>query len=160
MEEQTEKQQNNLPKELKWVERVTGIMDDSFKLPILNKRFGLDPIIGLIPGVGEAVSYSISSLMILSMVKHGASGRLAILMIGNLLIDSIIGAIPFLGDIFDFAKKANRKNLRLMQEHYEEGKHKGSAKGTLLLIFGVLVLVMFILFFIVWKAMAYLVGLF
>ena len=160
MEEQTEKQQNNLPKELKWVERVTGIMDDSFKLPILNKRFGLDPIIGLIPGVGEAVSYSISSLMILSMVKHGESGRLAILMIGNLLIDSIIGAIPFLGDIFDFAKKANRKNLRLMQEHYEEGKHKGSAKGTLLLIFGVLVLVMFILFFIVWKAMAYLVGLF
>lgn len=160
MEQQEKVDLKKLPEELKWVERVTGLMDDSFTLPIINKRFGLDPIIGLIPGAGEVISYSISSILILAMVKHGVSGRVAIMMVGNVLIDSIIGAIPLLGDIFDFAKKANRRNLKLMQEHYEEGKHEGSVAGTLLLIFVMLILVMCLLFFIVWKAIAFLIGLF
>ena len=59
MEQQEEK---NIPEQLKWIERITSLMDDSFTLPILNKRFGLDPIIGLIPGAGEVISYSISSI--------------------------------------------------------------------------------------------------
>jgi hypothetical protein len=61
------------------------------------------------------------------MAQNGASGFVLARMTLNILIDAIVGAVPFLGDIFDIAFKANMRNLRLMQEHYQEGRHKGGA---------------------------------
>ena len=140
-----------MPQNLKWVENLAALMDDSFKIPFTNIRFGLDPIIGLIPGFGEAASFSISSLLILAMVKHGVSGSLAIKMVGNVLVDTIIGSIPFFGDIFDFAKKANRKNIQLLKEHHEEGKHSGSGIGLMIGI-GLLLLAIGVgVVFLLWK---------
>ncbi|MGB0522360.1 MAG: DUF4112 domain-containing protein [Flammeovirgaceae bacterium] len=145
------------PPELKWIERLTGLLDDSFKIPILGIRFGLDPLIGLIPGFGEGITFSISALMILSMVKQGAGLRLGFRMIWNLLVDSIIGGVPFIGDLFDFAKKANRRNLELMKKHHEAGKtaNKGGW-GDVFIILVVLLLIFAGIMFLMWKVTDYL----
>ncbi|MEZ5055239.1 MAG: DUF4112 domain-containing protein [Chitinophagales bacterium] len=77
----------------------------------------------------------------IAMVKNGASGRAVAKMIINITIDGIVGLIPFLGRIFDVFYKANRRNLILAVEHFEEGKHQGSAWPIVLPIIGILLLI-------------------
>jgi hypothetical protein len=119
---------------LHWLEQVVGMMDSRFRIPGTNLRFGLDGILGLIPWVGDAVSFTISGMLVAVMARHGASGGVLVKMIANVLADYFIGSIPVLGDLFDFAFKANRRNLRLLREHYEEGKHQGSGWGAVALV--------------------------
>lgn len=147
-------------REVKWLEQATSLMDNLFRIPGTNMRFGLDPIIGLLPFIGEMVTFGISGVMVLSMVKHGASRKVIILMIVNILIDSILGSIPLIGDLFDFSFKANRRNLKLLKEHQLEGKHTGSGTGVLVAVAMVLLLLMGLVIFGLWKLGAYLIGLF
>jgi hypothetical protein len=102
---------------MKQVARLTKLMDKQFTIPGTDIRFGLDGIIGLIPGVGDVSTFAVSCYLISLMAKNGASGYVIARMVLNVLIDTIIGSIPFIGDIFDFAFKSNSRNLRLMQEH-------------------------------------------
>ncbi|MDF9794802.1 hypothetical protein OKW21_000065 [Catalinimonas alkaloidigena] len=120
--------------DLSWVDSLTNLMDSRFKLPGTNFRFGLDPILGLIPGIGDATSLLISGSLIFYMYRHGASRKAMILMVGNVLLDAIIGSIPILGNIFDFAYKANERNIRIMKRHYQEGKYQGKGTGVLIMI--------------------------
>lgn len=121
-------------KTLRLIESITKTMDNKFNLPGTKFKFGLDPIIGLIPYVGEAVTFSISSMLILTMMRYGTSKKVVYKMVGNLLVDTIIGAIPLVGDLFDFGFKANTRNVRLLKEHHAEGKHKGSGWGMLIIV--------------------------
>ena len=113
--------------ELKSVELLARLMDTQFQIPGTKMRFGLDPLIGLVPGVGDFTGFLVSGYMILICARNGASGFLLARMTLNILIDALIGSIPAIGDLFDFAYKANRRNLKLMQQHYVEGRHRGSA---------------------------------
>ncbi|AHF14381.1 DUF4112 domain-containing protein [Niabella soli] len=137
--------QNTDPR-LKTVQRISKLMDEQFAVG--GFRFGLDPLLNLIPVVGDISGYFISIGLIITMLQYGASGKLVTKMIINASLDALVGAIPVLGWFFDFAYKANVKNVKLLTEHYTEGKHKGSAKSVILpvlLIAGVvLVLVIFI----------------
>lgn len=121
-----------------WLERFARLLDSEFRIPGTKIRFGLDPILGLFPGYGDVVTYIMSALLILAMFQKGASGKLVMKMIGNAALDMLVGSIPVLGSIFDFAYKANDRNVRLFHEYHEEGKHKGTGLGYLLLIIGVL----------------------
>ncbi|TGE06092.1 DUF4112 domain-containing protein [Hymenobacter fodinae] len=123
---------------LQWVERVSHLMDSQFRVPGTSWRFGLDPLMGLIPVVGGLPSLAISGVLILTMMRHGASGQLVIRMLLNVIFDTIIGAIPVVGNIFDFAYKANDRNVRLLRRHYAEGKYQGSGKGLILLSISIL----------------------
>src|SRR5690242_6517964 len=114
-------------RDLRKVERLARLMDSQFRVPGTDMRFGLDGIIGLIPGVGDMATFAVSGYMLVLMARNGASGYVLTRMTLNILIDALIGSIPFIGDIFDFAFKANMRNLRLMQEYYREGRHRGSA---------------------------------
>ena len=125
--------------DLKWVDRITRIMDSKFKIPGTNFRFGLDPILGLLPGLGDATSLAISGSLIYYMAKHGVSRKVIIMMLGNVALDALFGSIPILGNIFDFYYKANTRNIRLLKRHYEERKYQG--KGTGLLVGIALVIV-------------------
>lgn len=102
-------------------------MDSQFVIPGTNIRFGLDSLIGLIPGAGDLSTFVVSGFMVSVLAKNGASGFVLSRMILNIVIDAVVGSVPVLGDIFDVAFKANQKNLRLMREHYQEGRHKGGA---------------------------------
>lgn len=112
---------------MKDMEHLAKLMDAQFRIPGTNFRFGLDALIGLVPGVGDISTFAVSGYMLIIMARNGASGYLLARMVLNVLIDAIIGMIPLLGDIFDIAFKANIRNLRLMQQHYTEGRHRGSA---------------------------------
>lgn len=113
--------------ELRHLDLLARLMDSQFRIPGTSIRFGLDPIIGLIPGAGDISTFAISSFMLFVMVRNGASRFVLARMILNVLIDTILGAIPFVGDVFDVGFKSNVRNMRLMREHYIEGRHKGGA---------------------------------
>jgi len=115
------------PKDFPALERLADFLDTRYRIPGTNIRFGADFLIGLVPYAGDVVAFGISSVLVLAMARQGASGMVLAKMIGNVLLDASVGTIPILGDLFDLGYKANRRNLKLLQEHYEEGKHQGSA---------------------------------
>ncbi len=135
----------------KWIERVTKLMDSSFRIPGTNIRFGLDPILGLFPFFGDLISYGISCSLVLAMVKKGVGGKVLVKMISNITLDYIISNVPVIGYIIDFGNKANERNLKLLREHYEEGKHQGSGWKYVLIVLLILLAIMVGLTIIIWR---------
>lgn len=119
---------------LEWVERLARWMDSRFLIPGTKIRFGIDPLMSLFPIVGDFATYVVSGMLIYTMYNEGASGRVLIKMILNSTLDAIIGTIPLVGTVFDIFYRANDRNVRLLKEHYFEGKHQGSGKGLLIAI--------------------------
>ena len=99
------------------LEFLAGMMDDAFRIPGTNIRFGLDSVIGLLPGVGDTVGGIVSSYIIWRAQRMGASNWVLLRMTGNMLFDTALGVIPFVGDIFDWKFRANRRNLELLRRH-------------------------------------------
>lgn len=145
-----------MPSSLKQLDTLATWMDSRFTIPILNIRFGLDALIGLIPGVGDFTGFLVSSYMIIILAQNGASSFLLARMILNILVDALIGSIPIIGDVFDVAFKANRANLRLMQEHYQEGRHSGSAWKLILPILFLLLVVIIAIAWLSYKLVSWL----
>lgn len=127
---------------LRWVEHVARLMDSQFRLPGTRFRFGLDPLLGLLPIVGDLSSTIVSVALLLTMMRHGASGAVVVRMGLNILLDTVVGAIPFIGNVFDFAYKSNERNVALLRRHYAEGRHTGSGKGLVALVLLGLVVVL------------------
>ena len=101
------------------LEGLASLMDDRFRLPGTNIRFGLDALIGLIPGVGDVITSAVTLYIISRAWSVGVPFHVKLQMIANLGADLLIGAIPFVGDLFDVAWRANRKNLRLLLKHLD-----------------------------------------
>ncbi|WP_299703184.1 DUF4112 domain-containing protein [uncultured Pontibacter sp.] len=141
---------------LKWVDRVTKLMDNQFRLPGTSWRFGLDPILGLFPVVGDLASFGVSAMLILTMARYGASGKMVTLMLLNVALDALFGSIPILGNIFDFAFKANERNVRMLRAHYEEGKYQGSGKSIMIGVLIGIVVVFILLAWAIWQLLAFL----
>jgi hypothetical protein len=139
---------------LKDIEKLAKLMDAQFKVPGTNIRFGLDSLIGLIPGVGDLSTFAVSGYMLWIMANNGASGFLLARMVLNILIDAIVGMVPLLGDIFDIAFKANIRNMKLMQQHYAEGRHKGSAWKIILPVLIVLFVIIGGIIWLTYKLLA------
>ena len=91
-------------------------MDSAFRLPG-GFRFGLDGLIGLIPGVGDAIGVVVSLYIVARARKLGVSRGTLVRMLANVGVEGLIGSIPILGDAFDFAFKANRRNLALLRRN-------------------------------------------
>ncbi len=124
----------NRERALKRIQTISQLMDSQFVIPGTSIRFGLDPILGLIPFAGSLIGYFIGAYLVIEMYRNGASGKLAIKMIGNVILDAILGSIPYIGIIPDVWYKANNRNLKLLTEHYQEGKHAGSGIGIIIAI--------------------------
>jgi hypothetical protein len=126
---------------LKWVEHMVKLMDNQFRLPGTNFRFGLDPILGLLPVAGDLASFAVSATIVMTIARHGASSKLIVLMLLNIALDTLIGSIPLLGNVFDFFFKANERNVKMLHKYYEEGKYQGSGKGIAIgVIIGIIVI--------------------
>ena len=117
---------------MRTVQRISHLLDSKFSIPGTRIRFGLDPIVSFIPVAGDLATTVISLALIQTMRKHGASKKLVLKMTINILIDLVFGSIPLLGTVFDIYYKANNRNVQLLREYYEEGKHRGSGKGILI----------------------------
>lgn len=102
------------------IEQVARWLDTRWTLPGTTWRFGLDTVIGLVPGVGDGITAVMGAYIIVRARELGAPGHVQARMIGNLVVDSLVGAIPLVGDIFDFAYRSNAKNVQLLLRHLEE----------------------------------------
>ncbi|TQV71154.1 DUF4112 domain-containing protein [Exilibacterium tricleocarpae] len=95
---------------------LSWLLDSSIPLPG-GYRIGLDGVIGLIPGVGDAIGGGLSAWIFYQAVKLGVPKTVLWRMLANILIDTVVGAIPIVGDLFDFVWKANQKNAELLENH-------------------------------------------
>jgi hypothetical protein len=94
---------------------LASLLDDVFRIPGTPIRFGLDPLIGLIPGLGDLIGGIASFVIIFAAWQRGLPRVTISRMLANNAIDTLLGTVPFVGDVFDVAWKANRKNLNLLQ---------------------------------------------
>lgn len=144
---------------LRWIETVARFLDSQFQLPGTKLRFGLDPILSFIPFGGSAASFAISAGLLVTMLKYGVSRKVLVMMLGNLILDAVIGSIPIIGNIFDFAYKANQRNVNLLKKHYQEGKYTGSGSGVILTIIWVILLLLILFIYLTWQLFSYLISL-
>jgi hypothetical protein len=98
---------------------LSRVLDSWFRIPGTSIRFGIDGIIGLVPGVGDILAGLASCIIILAAWARGAPYVTIARMLVNLAMDVIIGTVPLFGDIFDIAWKANRRNYALLTRHLE-----------------------------------------
>lgn len=133
------------------IQRIARLLDSQFVIPGTKIRFGLDPILSLFPVLGDFVTFLISGALIYAMHNHGASRKVVIKMLLNSTLDAVIGTIPLVGSVFDVFYRANDRNVRLLREHYLEGKHEGTGNGILVLIVIICVLVVVAAFYGMYK---------
>jgi len=109
---------------LERVRFLARLLDSCFILPG-GYRIGIDPILGLLPGIGDVIGAGLSLYMVREAAKLGISKWIVLRMLGNVGLEALIGVIPVLGDLFDAAFKANVRNLRLLELHYSPGRTSG-----------------------------------
>jgi hypothetical protein len=96
---------------------LTRLLDSAARVPGTNFRFGLDPLLGLIPGLGDMTGAALSGYLVLLASRHGAPRAVIVRMLGNVAIDTVVGTMPVLGDLFDAGWKSNTRNLALLERH-------------------------------------------
>lgn len=101
------------------MEKLAWLLDGALPVPGTKFRFGLDSIIGLIPGVGDAIGLLLGAAILYESVRVGAPRATLLKMVGNSVIDTVGGLVPGIGDIFDFAFKSNKRNAALLAEHLD-----------------------------------------
>lgn len=92
---------------------VADLLDASFRVPGTDFRFGIDPVIGLLPGVGDTLTAGLSLYIVVEAARLGVPAWTLARMLGNIAIDAVVGAVPLVGDLFDARFKANRRNVAL-----------------------------------------------
>lgn len=137
------------PRQVERLKTMTRVLDSAFHIPGTRFRFGLDALIGLVPGIGDAIGAVFSTVIVFQAARLGASKSTLARMMANVALDTIVGEIPLLGDMFDAGWKANTKNLALLEAHLEEpvSTRRASRRvmvtlgaGLLLLLAGVIAL--------------------
>lgn len=101
------------------IEALAVLLDTAFIIPGTNFRFGVDVLVGLVPGIGDALTTAVSLWLVKEARALGAPTHLVVRMLGNIVIDGVVGAVPLVGDAFDLVWKSNRRNLHLLRKHIE-----------------------------------------
>jgi hypothetical protein len=101
------------------VEAMEHLLEGLFVIPGINRRVGLDGIIGLVPVVGDIATAAMGAWIVWEARNLGMSKWQLTRMAANVGVDTLVGAIPFAGDIFDFLYKSNTKNLRIIRKHLD-----------------------------------------
>jgi Domain of unknown function (DUF4112) len=115
------------------LDRFAFLLDEAFRVPGTSWRVGMDGVVGLVPGIGDGLTALIALYPIVEAWRHGAPPALIARMLGNLGLDTAVGAIPLLGDIFDMRFKSNRRNVELLKRHLTAsgaGIHRREAGRT------------------------------
>ena len=113
-------------KNLKRIRKIAKLLDSAIGIPGTKFRIGLDPIIGLIPGGGDLITAGISAYMIFLAARFGLKKEEIGKMIGNVAIETFLGTVPLVGDIFDAYFKANIRNLEILEKHLEQSNLEDS----------------------------------
>jgi hypothetical protein len=98
---------------------LTRLLDSAVRVPGTSVRFGLDPVLGLVPGLGDVAGAAVSGYLVLLAARAGAPATVIARMVGNVALDTAAGAIPLLGDLFDATWKSNSRNVALLERHLD-----------------------------------------
>jgi len=101
------------------IRRLAWLIDGAFRLPFTRFRFGLNSVIGLAPGAGDAVLAALSLYIVYEAASLGLPRHALARMVGNVAIEVVGGSIPILGDLFDMALKANLRNIQILERHLQ-----------------------------------------
>ena len=126
-----------LPKDLVALQRFAVLMDEQFAIPGLGARIGLDAIIGLVPGIGDAGGALLSSWIILGALRHRVPPVHVLRMVLNVAVDTVVGAVPVLGDLFDIVFKENVDNVALILRYRDATRPPRGAVGIWLAAAGI-----------------------
>ena len=107
------------PPGLRRLRVLARVMDSSIRIPGTDFRFGLDAIIGLVPGLGDVLGAVVSGYIVFESARVGASRGTLLRMLANIGIEALVGAVPALGDLFDAAYRANDRNVRLLEDEVD-----------------------------------------
>lgn len=122
---------------------ISKVFDELVHIPGTNMRFGLDALMGLLPGGGDLVGGAVSAYAIVVAGKLGAPASVIARMALNIVVDALVGTIPLLGDLFDASWKANRKNLAILEQYVETPlETKRSSKLAVVAAIGMLLLLL------------------
>lgn len=143
----------NHPKELQGLDTFSKLLDTRFRIPGTKVRFGVDSVVGLFPYAGDILGFLFSAGLVLTMVRYGASLQVIIRMLGNVFLDTVVGSIPLVGDIFDLFYRANRRNYHLLEKHYGEGAYEGSVWKVLIPVLLALVLLFVLMIWLIFKGL-------
>jgi hypothetical protein len=128
------KQAVQAPEALLRAQHLANLLDNAFTLPIFRVKFGLDFVLGLVPVVGDILSFIIALRIVVYARQLGAPASILAHMLKNLVIDLVLGSVPLLGDIVDNFFRANQRNVRLMEKWWVAQHHatiKAQAKQAL-----------------------------
>jgi hypothetical protein len=128
------------------------VLDEAVRIPGTNIRIGLDALLGLIPGGGDVAGGLFSGLIILQAARAGAPTAVLGRMLGNLLVDVVLGAVPILGDVFDVAWRANTRNVRLLESWRE--RPATTKRASALAVGAILIALLAIIGLAVWGSIA------
>ena len=131
---------------------LARLLDEAIRIPGTNIRIGLDALLGLLPGGGDVAGGLFSGLIILQAARAGAPTAILSRMLGNVLIDVIIGAIPLLGDLFDVAWRANSRNVRLLESWRE--RPVSTKRASTLAVGAILFVLLLLVVLAVWGSIA------
>ena len=104
---------------LKRMRTVSTLLDDAIRVPGTEFRVGIDPIVGILPVAGDSVMSVISMYIVLEAANLGVPMSTVARMLANIAVDAVIGSIPVLGTLFDAGWKANKRNVKLVEQHVD-----------------------------------------
>ena len=110
----------NAPAPLRRARTLAHLLDDLVPIPGTRFRIGLDPILGLVPGLGDWISWLLSGHLLWCAWRLGVSASTLARMTGHVALDALFGVVPLIGDLFDVVWRANDRNLRLLERHVAE----------------------------------------
>ncbi len=135
----------NKDKALKTMRSLSYLLDDAIPIPGTPYRIGIDPLLGLIPAGGDYLSAFFSAYIVIQAARMGASRATLSRMVFNIVIDTLVGTVPMLGDLFDCAWKANNKNIELLEKAFKSPDRTKKADWLfLILLLASLLLVVFV----------------
>ncbi len=112
------------------LEKLARLLDSQWRIPGTKITFGADAVAGLIPFVGDLATAVLSAYLVARAADLGAPKRLMARMVGNVVLDTVVGSIPLVGSVFDVFYKANNRNIRLLQGHLEKRVYPGLSESV------------------------------
>jgi hypothetical protein len=105
---------------LKRIDMLAKLFDTAFIVPGTNVRFGVEAVLRLVPGIGDAAASALSCYLLYEAHRLDVPSHVFGRLVANVAIEGLVGAVPVLGDLFDVGFRANRRNVRILKEYFEE----------------------------------------
>jgi hypothetical protein len=102
------------------IDMLSNLFDTAFVVPGTNVRFGVEAIMRLVPGLGDAAASALSCYLLYEAHRLKVPSHVFARLVANVAIEGVVGAIPLLGDLFDVGFRANRRNVKILKDYFEE----------------------------------------